>query len=259
MPSDYDDEDDFGDDPYSDDEGYGEEDGFSEVNFDDDESEDYGDEWSDEALGLKSSADDEDSEEEPADESDPASGGADPLAETLAALLGASVAPAEPTPTDDQLAWRETYYVLFQKSERPTLTQVEAAIGGAGGRLVMENLTANDDGHFQSVLIQAPEDNAALEVTYEEGEAVMAQSAELAKQLQKQLDSSVLAELLRSDARLDVMHFERMDETATFDMGEPDEIALEALNPATLIGVVEALAALTGGVPIDPATGEVLL
>ena len=29
---------------------------------------------------------------------------------------------------DDQLEWRDTYFILFQNSGRPTLTQVEAAI-----------------------------------------------------------------------------------------------------------------------------------
>ena len=29
---------------------------------------------------------------------------------------------------DDQLEWRDTYFILFQQSGRPTLTQVEAAI-----------------------------------------------------------------------------------------------------------------------------------
>lgn len=274
MPSDYDDEDDFYDD---DDEGFGEDDGFSEVNFDDDEeSPDYGDEWSDAALGLVGGGDDEQEEgdageddAEEADEADEAASGDDAelvggAADLLAKLLGGAMPGAGEEalaagPDDDELAWRETYYVLFQSHERPTLTQVEAAIGGTGSRLVMENLKANDDGQFLSVLVQSPEDNAALEVSYEEGEAVMEQSAALAKTMQKQVDSQVLAQLLRADARLDVMHFERMDETATFSMDEPDDIALEALNPATLLGVVEALASLTGGLAVDPAAGEVLL
>ncbi|TWT77808.1 hypothetical protein Pla123a_16040 [Posidoniimonas polymericola] len=262
MPSDYDDDDDF----YEDEEGFGEEDGFSEVNFDDDdESPDYGDEWSDKALGLVGGDDDQDDdkeseEEAPDDDAELAGGAADLLAKLLGGAVGGGEDPlATAAAPDDELAWRETYYVLFQRHERPTLTQVEAAIGSTGSRLEMENLNANDDGLFQSVLVQAPEDNAALEVSYEEGDAVMEQSAALAKTLQKQVDSQVLAQLLRADARLDVMHFERMDEAATFSMDEPDDIALEALNPATLLGVVEALASLTGGLAIDPAAGEVLL
>ncbi len=160
--------------------------------------------------------------------------------------------------TGDQLAWRETYFVLFDHQRRPTLTQVEAAIVDAGRGLTIENLAADDDGLFQSLLIQAPEDNAALEVSYEVGEAVIEQSTELAKLLGKQLEGDQLAQLLRADARLDIMHFERMVDNETFDEEGVDPMTLEALDPATLITVVEALASLTDGLPIDPAAGELL-
>lgn len=162
-------------------------------------------------------------------------------------------------PGGDELAWRETYFILFQESSRPTLTQVEAAVGESGRRLTMEHLEADDDGLFQSVLIQAPEDNAALEISYESGDAVIQQSAELAKELKNQIDGEQLALLLRADARLDIMHFERVDDTFAGTEDAGDELALEALNPATLISVIETLAALTDGLPIDPAAGEVLI
>ena len=73
----------------------------------------------------------------------------------------------------EQLEWRDTYYVLFQQSDRPTLTQVEAAITDSSKRLKLENLEADEDGMFESVLVQAPEDNAALEISYERGLEVM--------------------------------------------------------------------------------------
>jgi hypothetical protein len=136
---------------------------------------------------------------------------------------------------------------------------VEAAIGESGRRITMERLDADEDGLFQSVLVHAPEDNASLEISYEEGEAVMEQSAELAKMLRKQIDGQQFAQLLRADARLDVMHFERMEDDAPLEEETEDDIALEALNPATLISVVQTLATLTGGLPIDPAAGEVMI
>ena len=48
----------------------------------------------------------------------------------------------------DQLEWRDTYFILFQQSGRPTLTQVEAAITDASPRLQLENLEADEDGMF---------------------------------------------------------------------------------------------------------------
>jgi hypothetical protein len=164
----------------------------------------------------------------------------------------------------DDLEWLETYVVFFESAARPTLTQVESAIGEAGHRLRMERLKANDDGQFKSVLVQAAEDNAAIDIRYEEGEAVSDRAMALAKQLRKELEGDQLAQLLRSDAWLEVMHFQRVtpaDESGDEWAEEPEEdfMGSGGLDPATLITVVEALANLTGGLPIDPEAGEVLI
>ena len=179
MPrDDYEDEE-FGDDLYEEFDEFGEEEGFSELDPDEELAEG---EYCEEEEELPASQS-EQSEEEIAMAA---------FDEIAAASQG----------EQDQLAWRETYFILFQKHDRPTLTQVESAVGESGRRLVMEHLQADDDGLFQSVLVQAPEDNAALEISYEQGEAVIEQSAELAKHMQKLVDSEVLAQLLRADARL---------------------------------------------------------
>ncbi len=162
----------------------------------------------------------------------------------------------------EQLAWRETYFVLFQANDRPTLAQVEAAITDASSRLAVSNLEANDDGQFVSAVVQAPEDSAAMEISYEAGELVVEQSTELAKRLRKQLDDEQLARLLRADARLDVMHFERLAEGFEDDAqiaGEDDEeMFADVFDPASLITVVDALAKLTGGLAFDPADGDIM-
>ena len=108
------------------------------------------------------------------------------------------------------LAWRETYVVFFESAARPTLTQLEAAVGNAGRRMLMENLQANEDGHFKSVMVQAPEDNAALDIRYEEGEAITERVMTLADQMREDLDDAQMAKLLKADAWLEVMHFEKM-------------------------------------------------
>jgi hypothetical protein len=161
--------------------------------------------------------------------------------------------------SDDQLEWRDTYFILFQRSHRPTLTQVEAAITDASRRLKLENLEADEDGMFESVLVQAPQDNAALEISYEMGDAVIQQSADLAKQLKDELKAKQLQQMLKSDARLDVMLFERVHQD-TFGAGddEDDEWEAGSLDPSSLLNVVGALAKLTRGLPIDPASGAIL-
>ncbi len=163
--------------------------------------------------------------------------------------------------TDDQLEWRDTYFILFKQSARPTLTQVEAAITESSRKLRLENLEADDDGLFESVVVQAPEDNAALEISYETGDAVIQQSADLAKHLKEDLTAKQLQRMLKSDARLDVMLFERVCDNAFGDgSNDDDEAEWEggALDPSSLLNVVGALAKLTGGLPIDPASGAIL-
>jgi hypothetical protein len=158
---------------------------------------------------------------------------------------------------DEQLEWRDTYFVLFQQANRPTLTQVEAAITDSSKRLKLENLEADEDGMFESVLVHAPQDNAAVEISYERGDAVVEQSADLAKQLKEELNANQLQHMLKSDARLDIMLFERVRDEFS-DAGEDDEEWGGALDPSSLINVVGALAKLTRGLPIDPASGAVL-
>jgi hypothetical protein len=157
---------------------------------------------------------------------------------------------------EEQLEWRDTYFVLFKQTDRPTLTQVEAAITESSQRLKLENLESDEDGMFESVLVQAPQDNAALEISYERGEAVAEQSVELAKQMKEDLEPKHLQRMLKADARLDIMLFERVGD----DMVEDDDEEWEggALDPASLLNVVGALAKLTHGLPIDPASGAVL-
>jgi hypothetical protein len=160
---------------------------------------------------------------------------------------------------DEQLEWRDTYFVLFKQSDRPTLTQVEAAITDSSKRLKLENLEADEDGMFESVLVQAPQDNAALEISYERGEAVTEQSVELAKQMKDDLEPKQLQRMLKADARLDIMLFERVQDDFE-DSGDEDGGEWEggALDPSSLLNVVGALAKLTHGLPIDPASGAVL-
>lgn len=175
-------------------------------------------------------------------------------------LIGRHRMEDEPIGNDEQLEWRDTYFVLFQQSNRPTLTQVEAAITETSKRLKLQNLEADEDGMFESLLVQAPQDNAALEISYERGDAVIEQSSELAKQLKDELGPKQLKQMLKADARFDVMLFEQVHEDQFGSEGDEDGDDWEggSLDPSSLLNVVQALAKLTGGLPIDPASGAIL-
>ena len=153
---------------------------------------------------------------------------------------------------NDDYHWRETYYILFDAVDRPTLTQVEHAVGELSGHIRLQNLTADEDGRFESLMLQSPDDYAALEISYEEGEAVIEQAVDLAKQLKSEAEPKQLARLIKANARLDVMHFAQVIPDLT---GEDED---EMLDPSCLLMVVDTLRELTGGIAIDPASGAIL-
>lgn len=197
-------------------------------------------------------------------------------------------------PKNDELLWLETYFIVFPHDRRPTLAQVEHALAEADPRLKLENLAADDEGLFASLLVQSPEDHAAVEISYEVGDAVVEQNLAWAKQLQKQLSSQHLQQMMTADARLDVAHFERVqagalrpkgptakakpardhdefdddlsddrefdEEAFGGDDGDDfdDEAAMEIFDPTCLLTVVETLSKLTHGLAFDPAAGEVV-
>jgi hypothetical protein len=156
----------------------------------------------------------------------------------------------------DEYKWRETYFVLFDSAKRPTLGQIEDMLRGLNDRFEMLNPTADDDGRFESITVMSADDYAALDISYEVGEEVVEQ----AKTLHQELKSSVvddeerakLAQLLRCDARFDLLHFEQMTED------ESDDELDEMLDPSALLIVMDALVEMTGGVGVDPASGTLV-
>jgi hypothetical protein len=151
--------------------------------------------------------------------------------------------------------WRETYFVLFPASRRPKLEQVEARLKKLSDRFQLENLTADERGQFETVTLLAPDDYAALDISYVEGEEVVEHVTELSREMKNSSlygqDLAKVARLPKCNARFDVMHFEHV-----LDAGEDE--GDEMLDPSALLIVLEALAELTGGVAIDPQSGALM-
>lgn len=154
--------------------------------------------------------------------------------------------------SNDEYHWRETYFILFDACRRPTLERLQRAVKELNRKYHVANERADEQGMFDSLTVGSPEDNAALEISYESGEVVTEQGQELAKQLRAEATPAQLRQLMEADARLDVMHFEHVVDL----YGDEDEE--EMLDPSCLLTVVEALVELTGGIPIDPASGAIL-
>jgi hypothetical protein len=156
----------------------------------------------------------------------------------------------------DEYKWRETYFVLFESSKRPTLKKVERVLRDLNDRFELANAQADKDGRFESITIRSEDDYAALDISYEAGEEVVEQRTALYEELKSSAaepeERAKLHKLPKCDARFDLLHFEHMTAEAAAD--EEDEM----LDPSALLIVLDALVELTGGVGIDPASGTLL-
>jgi hypothetical protein len=155
---------------------------------------------------------------------------------------------------DGRYRWRETYFVLFRAADRPKLKKVERALAALDERYELHNARADDQGRFESLTLVSPDDYAALDICFLEGEEVREQVGELAKEI-KPADLSPAgqkahAQLAQCDARYDVLHFEQV----TGDDDEDDEM----LDPGSLFLVLGELAKLCRGVAVDPQSGTIL-
>jgi hypothetical protein len=156
---------------------------------------------------------------------------------------------------NDQYRWRETYFVLFDASKRPTLERLQQMLHRLNDRFTLTNLSADASGRFESLTVLSPDDFAALDISFLEGDEVIDQSAELAEEMEttdcRPEDRIRLARLRECTGRFDVLHFEQI---VSFDDDESDEM----LDPSALLVVLEALAEETGGLAVDPQTSTFL-
>jgi hypothetical protein len=159
---------------------------------------------------------------------------------------------------NDQYRWRETYFVLFESSHRPKLKKLQQKLASVNKRFTFANPLADEQGDFESLTVLAPDDFAALDVSYLSGEEVLEQAATLAQEMKgpdcRPDERARLEQLRRCDARFDVLHFEQVGGFNDADEDETDEM----IDPAALLIVLEALAKLTDGIAVDPQAGAML-
>ena len=159
---------------------------------------------------------------------------------------------------NDQYRWRETYFVLFDASKRPLLQQVQQKLASVNKRFTLANPIADEQGEFESITVLAPDDFAALDISYLSGEEVLEQAAMLVEELEgpecRAQDRARLERLRRCDGRFDVLHFEQV---SGFDEDDEDPTD-EMIDPAALLIVLDALVKLTDGIAVDPQAGAML-
>ncbi|NUQ63446.1 MAG: hypothetical protein HUU20_13285 [Pirellulales bacterium] len=157
---------------------------------------------------------------------------------------------------NDQYRWRETYFVLFHSSKAPPAKKLKETISSLNARYTLTNLHSDSKGKLESLTILAPDDFAALDICYVEGDEVQEQVDALADELKgienRPEDRARIERIRKCDARFDVLHFEQL--SGVDDADELDEM----LDPSALLVVLEALAKLTDGIPVDPQSGALL-
>lgn len=157
---------------------------------------------------------------------------------------------------NDQYRWRETYFVLFDSAKVPPMKKVEQSLSSLGGRYTLANMRADATGRLESLTVLAPDDFAALDICYVEGDEVKEQVDALADELKglevRAEDRARIERIRRCDARFDVLHFEQLA-----DLEQEDDLD-EMLDPSALLVVIDALVKLTGGIAVDPQSGALL-
>jgi hypothetical protein len=156
----------------------------------------------------------------------------------------------------DQYRWRETYFIFFDAAARPTLKAVEKLVTSMTCRFDITNSVADEAGRFESLTVVSPDDFAAMDICYLEGEEVIEQGVLLAEELQsvgcQPDDRETVQRILESTGRFDVLHFEQILDSQ--DNDDPDDV----LDPSALLVILEALEKLVGGIAIDPQGGTMV-
>ena len=156
---------------------------------------------------------------------------------------------------DDQYSWRETFFILFDVADRPTAQQLENAIKKLGSSYDVNNLSADEEGRFESLTLRSPDDYAAMDISFASGDEVSEHGAELAADMKAMTLSDEervqLARLSECNAQFDVYHFEQIILTG-------DEEEDELFDPGSLLIVLERLAQLCKGIVVDPQSGSLV-
>ncbi|MCH2130477.1 MAG: hypothetical protein MK179_15135 [Pirellulaceae bacterium] len=157
---------------------------------------------------------------------------------------------------NDEYRWRETYFVMMTPDSRPMAEDVRAALKQVNRRYELGDPRTNETGQLESLTLFSPDDNAAMDITYIEGDEVVEQINEMIDDMKRSATTDEERQLVRQlpgcTARLDVYHFEKLSFIGSDDEEE------EFLDPGALLIVLEHLADLCRGIAVDPQSGSVV-
>jgi|TARA_B110000116_G_scaffold229322_1_gene211146 hypothetical protein len=155
---------------------------------------------------------------------------------------------------DPNYRWRDTFLVLFDDEQRPTIELALSAIQKIG-KFEMQNLSESESRHIESMTITSNVDLVGLEIFYVAGAEVVEETEALVLELAEDAlllgNEDSLTQLSTANARFDILHFEQITENAN----EPSDDN-ELMDPGSLLAVTAALASLVNGVAVDPSSAS---
>jgi len=155
---------------------------------------------------------------------------------------------------DPNYRWRDTFLVLFDDEQRPTVDLALSAIQQIG-KFEVRNSSESETQHIESITITSNVDLTGLEILYVAGAEVVEETEALVVELTEDAmllgQENALVQLSAANARFDILHFEKITENSN-EPSDDDEL----MDPGSLLTVTAALADLVNGVAVDPSSAS---
>ncbi|MCS5631630.1 MAG: hypothetical protein NZ744_12425 [Pirellulaceae bacterium] len=155
---------------------------------------------------------------------------------------------------DPNYRWRDTFLVLFDDEQRPTVALALSAIQKIG-KFEVRNSSESESQYIESITITSSVDLVGLEILYVAGAEVVEETETLVIELAEDAmllgQEHSLTQLSAANARFDILHFEKITENSN-EPSDDDEL----LDPGSLLAVTAALADLVSGVAVDPSSAS---
>ena len=157
---------------------------------------------------------------------------------------------------NSQYRWRETYLLFHKRARRLSVNEVRQAITGLQQNLVLDDIKSDNAELLESATIIAPDAFAAIDIGYIAEDDVREQADAMKCVIDDPDELAKLDRLPAFDARLDLLHFEKLADFS--DESEEDDEYGAFFDPAALLSVIEMFSDLCEGVCVDPASSTVM-
>jgi hypothetical protein len=132
---------------------------------------------------------------------------------------------------DERYFWRETYFVLFDKTRCPLFVDVRRNFDLHVGSFSVLSERVGFAGELGSITLASYEDHVGIEIEYDEGDLVVAESEALLATMSKDClpaDLELFRRAKNYSARYTVLHFEQVAGTGEFKVVKKPELHFAA-------------------------------